>query len=514
MLKCGKIYKSKLHGYDVRKYTLTTSDGYKLELHRLVHPSELLARKLGKRVEKKKPYLLLHGLLGSSASFLAGAPPEQVAPGATMDLNGHIGRILEARQREFVHTFSSCADQFRGAHQADKPDKWARKQQRKFAHSLELDFDSDPNVFASAYRQAHRKVHFPLDAFKLVSNSLAFTLANFNYDVWLMNSRGNYYSRTTNRRFSAANPEYWNFRIETLVREDLLAAIDLIKRVNECSEPIGLVSYSYSSMQVLNLLSKFPAQLEAVQPVIMLAPTLLTANSNPDKVRRTLLRSVSKVLLAKNGPFPSLGRQTGSSGGGPMERLESTIEQLLCKLPIFSKFCHLFETVLLGRSKKITTVKGLLSSDQQELRRENECGQTSLAIMHQIINNLQEVTVLPQFSPQENINRGLISRQKLPRRSVILVHSLGDEISTPAEVEMLRKRALRDLTLVDYFIEQAKFQHTDFLFAQNNQFLVNAEVVRMAAIYDFLLYHPRARALPLQLHDGPLAARAKPPPAP
>lgn len=494
-----------MFGYDVREHKLITKDNYELSLHRLIHPEDAIAR----RAQKKKPYLLLHGLLGTSAGFITNARWDQVAPAATYDLNPEIEAMLRSKQEKFEHFYQSTGEQFGGAHEADKPDKWARDQHPRLASTLELNFENDPSIFASAFRQAHRKFNLPPKALKFVSNSLAFTLSNFGYDVWMINMRGNHYSKGYNGRLTPAQAEYWNFNIESQVREDLLATINYIKRENQCDEPIGLVSYSYSSIHVLNLLRKFPAQLQGLQPVIMVAPTLLTANSNPDRLRRGALRATSKLLVAKNGPFPSLGR--GAESASALGRLESSIEALLCRLPIFSKFCRLLETVLYGRTKKVTSVKGLLLSDSQEalVRRENDCAQTSTAILHQIMDNLARPSILPQFSPQLSINEARIRGQPY-KRSVMLVHSRGDEISTPAEVERIREIALRDLTLVDYIIESDKFGHTDFLFSRRNQYLVNAEIARMAAVYDFVLYHPRVPAMPLP----PGSARPpSPPPA-
>lgn len=465
-----------------------------------------MALRQGKPVEKRKPYLLVHGLLGTSAGFITNVRWGQMAPGATYDLSHDIESVLRHKQYEFEHSYTPTAEQFRGAHDEDKPDKWSKEQHRRFATSKELNFENDPSIFASAFRQAHRKFQLPPNALKFVSNSLAFTLANFNYDVWMINMRGNYYSKNYNGRLSASHDEYWNFSIETLVREDLLATIDFIKRENQCQEPIGLISYSYSSMHVMNLLRKFPSQMQGVQPIIMLAPTMLTANSNPDKLRRTALRTASKLLISRNGPFPSLGRGTNSDSS-TFEKIESKVEALICKLPIFSKFCRFLETVLHGRTKRVTSVSGLLRSDDQEslVRRENDCGQTSTAILHQIMDNLEKSTILPQFAPQISVDE-LRARRQSYKRSIMLVHSRGDEISTPAEVEKMQEFALRDLTLVDYMIESEQFGHTDFLFSRSNQYLVNAEVARMAALYDFVLYKPHVPAMPVR------AAAAPPPP--
>ena len=242
-----QIYQAKAHGYDVREYKLITKDNYELTLHRLVHPAELLAAQRGERppAHKRKPYLLLHGLLGTSASFVQNVKQMSNAPVAQLDLSAAIERELgqaAGAKRAFEHQFRSTANWRRASHDQDPgPSKWASAAQKahpNLATTLELNFENDLTGWASSFRQAHRKFQLPDEAMPFVSNSLAFTLANLNYDVWMLNMRGNYYSRKYNGRLSASQAEYWNFDLETLVREDLLASIKHIKQVNECDEPI------------------------------------------------------------------------------------------------------------------------------------------------------------------------------------------------------------------------------------------------------------------------------------
>lgn len=57
-------YYIKLNGYDLEQYTVTTQDGFNIELNRIVVP-----REDKETAERRYPVLMLHGLMQSSASF-------------------------------------------------------------------------------------------------------------------------------------------------------------------------------------------------------------------------------------------------------------------------------------------------------------------------------------------------------------------------------------------------------------------------------------------------------------
>ena len=470
-----QIYTSKLHGYDVREFKVLTKDNYELKLHRLIHPSDF--RSNGPAPRTKKPYLLLHGLIGSSASWLLNVQDQFAAPPSTFDGHKSIRATLSQLGQTYQeHQWQSTADRLRRASEGQElPDKWAKPSQVPMARLVQVETDNDPTPFGRDFKQAHRKWDLPKEALPHVSNSLAFTLSNFGYDVWLLNLRGNKYSRGYNGRHSAdsADSQYWDFNIDTLIREDLLATINFIQREVRCQEPVGLVSYSYSSLHVMGLLSKFPTYQRALQPIIMLAPTLLTGTAKGKRMRLTM-KTVSKVLMSRNGPFPS--------------KHESKIEELVCSLPVASKLCRLFQMLLSGQMKRATTLKSYLYNDRKTalIEQDARCGQTSKAVLHEIIDNLSRENIPPKFMAFAAQRQ--LPGSKVPQRSVILVHSAQDEIASVPEVEKIRDSALRGLTLADYVINERDFGHADFLFSRRNQYLVNAEVARMVLLFDHLLY--------------------------
>lgn len=478
---CGAIYTSKLHGYDLREFKIITKDNYEITLHRLIHPEDFATQ--GPQARSKKPYLLLHGLVGTSASYLVNINDQYLAPKVTYRSREAAHNMLKHKADAYEFRWQSMATKENKAWEGENVDKWGKR--RSFAHlNDDIDMDGDQLAFGKEFRQAYRKFDLPKDAYPLLSNSLAMTLSNFGYDVWLLNLRGNTYSRQYNGRLSADHTtEYWDFNIQDVVREDLLASVNFVQRHVECTEPVGLISYSYNNIHILNLLKTFPAYQDKLQPVVMLAPTLLTGQADRGK-SKYVMKTLTKVLVSKNGPWPLLGRSFS----------ENKLEYALCKLPIASRLCRLFEIVLNGQSQKVKSVSGLIGgslwADRKEklIRRDIDCGQTSKQVLHQIIENLNSQTIHPNYVPFEAARMAQMRGKKNHRRSVIMMHSTGDEISTKSEVRKIRDDALRTMALVDYEIDDADFGHTDFLFSRRNQYLVNAEVIRMAIVYDYLLY--------------------------
>lgn len=477
---------SRGHGYDVHEHKIITKDNYELRIHRLIHPSDRATN--GPLVRKKKPYLLLHGLLGTSASYVLNAEQDYWPPVAHFGARAAIEETLSWAAQRFEHSWQSTADWWRTT---------KKTPHKPSGHVNELDFDGDDLNFASEFRQAHRKFSLPKNATEYVSNSLAFTLSNFGYDVWMLNLRGNNYSLGYNGRLSPVKAEYWGFNIDTLIKQDLMASINYVKSQVQCNEPIGLVAYSYSAMPVLGLLSKFPLYLEQLQPVVLVAPTMLTSVGRG--VMKHFIKTVTNVLVSKNGPFPVLGRAPG-------HKISNDLKRLICALPITSKLCRLLEMVMHGQTRQIKTVKGLLTSghEQRLMQRDAACGQTSKAVLHQIVENLSKPSIDLNYWPSaaQNIKRV----GSLVRRSIILVHSESDDISSMAEVTKIRDSALRTLALVDYVISEPNFGHIDFMFSTKNRYLVNAEIARVAILFDYLLYQPWANRP--KAHGGP---RAGPP---
>lgn len=467
-------------GYDVQEHNVVTKDKYVLKLHRIIHPQDIHSN--GPKPGMKKPYLLLHGLIGSSASYVRNINPNYKAPNSVYNLREKIHQTYNPNSNNFIyHQWQSTAEKFHGTSETEvstiNQALHNLKTKRKFSDIDPIDFDGDSNDFGKQFKNAYKGFTMSMDTKHFITNSLAFTLCNFNYDVWLINLRGNQYSRESKSRYSSEDAEYWNFNIDTIVKEDLLAVINYVKNETQYHDSMGLVSYSFSSLYVLNLLTKFPDYQDTLQPIVMMAPTLLNPAGQGNK-SKLFIKAVSKALVAHNGAWPVLGRSKNSK-----------IERIICQLPIASGLCHLLEIVLYGGARTENIPKYLISDHKTQLiKKDMSCGQTSTAILHQIVDNLSHENIHPNYVPfVQARNRREKRHNQEGRRTVILIHSKDDKISTNQDVIKIRDKALKTMALMDLVIKEPHFDHTDFLFAKQNQYLVNAEIVRMVSIYDFLI---------------------------
>lgn len=479
----------KSHGYLVKEYQVPLHDGYVLTVHRLIHPEDRqVAKNGGRTYPRKKPYLLVHGLIGTSASFLTNvddnyeAPPKSYYPWKDID-----DKLNQMRDTYKFHWESTAAKHHKTSGPED-PGKFWYKKGRKYASSIELGFNADYMEFERAFRQAYNKFYFEKQALGNTTSSLAFTLSNFGNDVWLVNLRGNDYSSYYNGPKIPQRSDYWDFNIESIIQEDLAATLAFMQeelRLDDGNE-IGMVTYSYSSAYALGLMTKFPNLQKKLRPVIMIAPTLLTGTPGL-KINSIALRAIN-FLISRNGPIPVLEEATAHDS--PL----TSFMKYTCSTKIFTKLCNIMFQVILGEIDKLRSLGSMVRSSREDrlLSRDIRCGRTSRAILHQIINNLSQYNILPQFQPYiagrvlRSPQRG---KERPNRASVMLIHARNDRISTMDEVERIRNGALQTLTLADYVVEEPDFSHTDFLFSRKNEYLVNAEVARFVVVHDYLLHY-------------------------
>ena len=125
-------------------------------------------------------------------------------------------------------------------------------------------------------------------------HSIAFVMANHNFDVWLSNSRGNKYCKSHDK-FEANSFEFWQFSFHELGLYDVPAVIKYIREVNKSGEKIIYFGHSQgTSLMFSGLAQKFDFYKENLKLFVALAPVARLTN-----LGSTLLSILSTISIHK-----------------------------------------------------------------------------------------------------------------------------------------------------------------------------------------------------------------------
>lgn len=103
--------------------------------------------------------------------------------------------------------------------------------------------------------------------------SLGFLLSDMGYDVWLLNTRGNRYSRK-HKRYHRYQPQFWDFSFHELGVYDLPAAIDYVLARSKDFEQIHYVGHSQGTTSFFVMGSERPAYMKKIKLMQALAPVV------------------------------------------------------------------------------------------------------------------------------------------------------------------------------------------------------------------------------------------------
>ncbi len=128
-------------------------------------------------------------------------------------------------------------------------------------------------------------------------HSIAFVLANNNFDVWLSNSRGNKYCKIHDK-YDEKSYEFWQFSFNELGIYDVPAVIKYIREINKSGEKIIYFGHSQgTSLMFSGLAQKFDFYKDNLKLFVALAP--VARLSNLGSTLLSLLSSISVHKLMK-----------------------------------------------------------------------------------------------------------------------------------------------------------------------------------------------------------------------
>lgn len=127
--------------------------------------------------------------------------------------------------------------------------------------------------------------------------ALAYVLADAGYDIWMLNIRGNRYSRehTTLKTDTKA---YWNFTWHDVAQHDVPAIIDYIKKVKGDDAQIVYIGHSMGTTILFAMLSLRPEYNDHLTAGFALAPVVfMSALKSPIKTLTPLASNVAYMEM-------------------------------------------------------------------------------------------------------------------------------------------------------------------------------------------------------------------------
>ena len=133
----------------------------------------------------------------------------------------------------------------------------------------------------------------------VTGKGIPFQLVDTNkYDVWMMNARGNPYSKQHLWLDAETEPDFWNFSFEEIGKYDLPACIDYLQKERKDKEKVMLIGYSQGTTVATFGLSELPNYFDKkVSLFIALAPSVLFKNSTEPSYKSMSKETVLQEVL-------------------------------------------------------------------------------------------------------------------------------------------------------------------------------------------------------------------------
>ncbi|TBU35159.1 triacylglycerol lipase [Dichomitus squalens] len=125
--------------------------------------------------------------------------------------------------------------------------------------------------------------------------SLAFTLVELGFDVWLGNNRGNKYSKKSIHH-NPNSTKFWDYSMDDFAWHDIPDSIEYILRVTK-EESLSYVGFSQGTAQAFAALSIHPPLNEKINVFIALAPAMSPAGLAASVVDSLMKASPTLVFL-------------------------------------------------------------------------------------------------------------------------------------------------------------------------------------------------------------------------
>lgn len=104
-------------------------------------------------------------------------------------------------------------------------------------------------------------------------------MADADYDVWMPNFRGNFYSKK-HVSLKTSDPRFWNFSFYEMAIYDYPACIDYV-RYETGNDQVYIVPHSQGTLALIAMLAEVPEYNKYVAAASLLAPISYLSHSAP-----------------------------------------------------------------------------------------------------------------------------------------------------------------------------------------------------------------------------------------
>uniref|UniRef100_A0ABD2WEA3 Partial AB-hydrolase lipase domain-containing protein n=1 Tax=Trichogramma kaykai TaxID=54128 RepID=A0ABD2WEA3_9HYME len=306
------------------------------------------------------------------------------------------------------------------------------------------------------------------------SEDLAFMLVDAGYDVWFMNTRGNFYGRR-HKRLTPKDSKFWRFSWHESGMYDMPATIDYVLTATG-QKKLSMVGHSMGTTMALVLLSLKPEYNAKVEIVVSFAPIAIFTHLLPGPVNTMVVRygkQLQKTLkaLGINEVFPRNPTLLG---------LYATI----CQTPKIEILCQKFALSSAGLLKS-SSFDAFHMNVMNKVLRHYPQGSSLETLLHYRQILMSGKFRQYDFGPERNYMRYKnVTPPEYPIEKItvpfVLYYGMNDAYTTKEDVHALMSR----LKIAEgKEVQHDRFSHLDFLLSNLTKPLVYRDVMHAIEVH-------------------------------
>uniref|UniRef100_A0A182XVP9 Lipase 3 n=1 Tax=Anopheles stephensi TaxID=30069 RepID=A0A182XVP9_ANOST len=291
------------------------------------------------------------------------------------------------------------------------------------------------------------------------NNSLAYLLADRDYDVWLADMRGNRYSQG-HTRLNSSSPEYWDFSWHEMGYYDLPAAIDYILRQTGARQ-LDYIGHSQGTTVFFVMASSRPEYNEKIAHMYALSPAVCLK-----RVRSPPVRWLLQHVYTLKDLFDAFGVQQFL----PHTDSQYEMARMLCPVSDPDNICMQVVSMTVGPNPAMTDMVAM-----QVLTGHDPAGASVKQLLHYA--QLQRSGKFRQFDYGRRNNTERYSHWNPPAYNlsavtapVTIFYAVNDWLIDPRDVVRFSRLLSKRPTM--HLVEDENFNHLDFTMAKNARSMV------------------------------------------